>query len=100
VDVHPPREGAAPREIDGHTNAVAELLDAAEERCASEGNWSGLVDIRTVRLTARRQQADIYGYVRAAAALADEHRRDPMRVFAAQAVLVELAQMLVYHIDA
>ena len=33
------------------------------------------------------------------AALVDEDRRKPMKVFAAQAVMLELAQMMAYHLD-
>lgn len=33
------------------------------------------------------------------AALVDEDRRKPMKVFAAQAVMLELAQMMSYHLD-
>ena len=35
----------------------------------------------------------------AVAALVDEDRRKPMKVFAAQAVMLELAQMQAYHLD-
>ena len=33
------------------------------------------------------------------APLVDEDRRKPMEVFAAQAVMLELAQMMAYHLD-
>lgn len=33
------------------------------------------------------------------APLVDEDRRKPMKVFVAQAVMLELAQMLAYHLD-
>lgn len=33
------------------------------------------------------------------AALVDEDRRKPMKVFAAHAVMPELAQMMAYHLD-
>jgi hypothetical protein len=87
------------RHGDEHAAAVMDLLDAAEQRFTSEANWSGLVDIRTVRLTALRQQCAVEAYVQAAAALADEDHRKPMKVFAAQAVMLELAQMLAYHLN-
>lgn len=76
-----------------------DLLDAAEQRFASEGNWLGLVDIRTVRLTALRQRRAVGAYVEAGEALVDEDRRKPMKVFAAQAAILELAQMLAYQLN-
>jgi hypothetical protein len=85
-------------DVASRADAVTELLDAAEDRFRAEANESGLVDILTVRLTALRQQKQIQRYAETAHVLLETHRVEPLAVFAAQAAVLEIAQMYGYHL--
>ncbi|AQA01375.1 hypothetical protein BVC93_01795 [Mycobacterium sp. MS1601] len=76
-----------------------ERLDSAITRFAAEGHRTGLVDVRTVQLTALRLVGDIGRYTAAASFLQYEDRTDPLKPFGRQALILELAQALAYKCD-
>jgi hypothetical protein len=87
-----------PQDSPERAEDITDLLDAAEGRFRAEAN-PAVVDIMTVRLTVLRQRKDITGYGNLARELRWAHRTQPMASFAAQAALLELAQMYGYHLD-
>lgn len=74
-------------------------LDSAIARFAAEGHRTGLIDVQTVQLTALRLLDDMPQYIAAARSLQHADRREPMKPFARQALILELAQALAYRCD-